>query len=322
MPVKEAATFLILTTIKFLVVLIIFCVASSDSSAAPFAPGEILVNNLFGNNLQRYSPTGTLLQTFNSPGDTGRYAAALTPEGNLATERFTAETGGINVFNPAGTLIGGFDASQFDSTFSDIAVFADGDLARSGTGTLEDTIGIFSPSGVLLHSVDTPAGFRAGGFTVGSDNVLYVTNQAGSGIAKISAAGIYLGTIPTTFGAEDLVMSPSDGTLWASKFNGNMAVHFETDGTVLGSFSTGLSGNFGGIGLAPDGNSLYLSSTNIIRHFSLSGTPLGDFNIVNSNAPEFLTVVPNGPAVPEPSTAALLVVACVVELVVRRPRGG
>jgi MYXO-CTERM domain-containing protein len=122
-------------------------------------------------------------------------------------------------------------------------------------------------------------------------------------LAKVSQAGAFLGTIGLGFAPGDLVMNPVDGTLWVSDWSNDLVEHITTTGAGLGSFSTGLSGGFAGIGLAPDGNSLYVATgdSTVIRQFDLNGNQLGDFNISSPSIPWLLTVVP----APEPSTGGL-----------------
>src|SRR5450432_3432941 len=76
----------------------------------PFQPGEILVNNLLSSNVQRYSSTGVLEQTYTGTG-TDWEGASLTPDGNLVTS-YRLKNGkvspGIDIFNPAGTQIASF----------------------------------------------------------------------------------------------------------------------------------------------------------------------------------------------------------------------
>ncbi|MEO6787434.1 MAG: PEP-CTERM sorting domain-containing protein, partial [Chthoniobacteraceae bacterium] len=121
-----------------------------------------------------------------------------------------------------------------------------------------------------------------------------------------------------SFNPIDLVMSPSDGTLWMSATD-NLVHHVKTDGAALGSFATGLNGNFDGIALAPDNNSLYVTSdsSTAVKHFGLDGSLLGSFNLTSPNQPGFLAVVP----APEPATFALLGLGAVFLAARRRRRG-
>ena len=88
------------------------------------------------------------------------------------------------------------------------------------------------------------------------------------------------------------------------------AKHITSAGLDLGSFQTGLSGEFDGLALGPDGNSLYATTfgSSVVRHFDLAGTPLSDFTI-DGEQPD----VPDGVESPtrtgSPAVAAAVAVA-------------
>ena len=274
---------------------------AANSQAAAFAPGEILVTELGTSSIQRYSVGGTLVQTFTGTGTTWE-AAALTPDGNLVTT-FRSPSPGLNIFSPTGSQLASFVPPNGEYILTDVSVFADGTLAanRSSGG-----VQFWNQTGVLLKTVSLPGISFAFGSTVGSDGILYVADPQTNNLARVSASGVLLGNVSLSFSPGDLVMNPKDGTLWVSGRSNDRVEHIKTDGTDLGSFATGLSGNFDGIGLAPDNNSLYLTSiaSRVVEHRSLNGNLLGSFALFSPSTPVFLTVVPA--ATPEPSSAALL----------------
>ena len=102
-------------------------------------------------------------------------------------------------------------------------------------------------------------------------------------------------------------MSPLDGTLWIIGRSTKNIYHYTTAGVPLGlAFASGVSvsGAATGIGIAPDGLSLYATGFEgtVIRHLDLTGVSLGDIPIDTPANPFFLTVVP----APEPGSAVLL----------------
>lgn len=287
--------------------------------AGSFVPGEILLNNLNGSNLQRYSAAGVLERTYYTGGGIQYVGAALTPDGKLVSS-YSQFGSRIEIRNSDGGQISSFAAS---GSPSDASVFANGTIAFGQQGGYSVTL--VSQTGTFLKDVnlyDAVGGAVGGaiGSTVGTDNILYVTGSKTNNLGKISQDGTFLGSIKLGFTAGDLVMSPTDGTLWVSDLLNNVVEHITTDGTVLGNFPTGLTGNFEGIGIAPDGDSLYVTTTSssVIRHFDLIGNQLGDINIVRPGTPMFLTVVPG--AVPEPSTFASLAFGAAALSLRRRPR--
>ena len=287
---------------------------ATPARAAAFVPGEILVPEFFGNSVQRYSATGTLLQTFTGTG-TGWEGASLTPAGNLVTS-YGSSGSGVDIFNPSGTQITTFFATG-NAFRGDVSVFANGTLALNDQ--INNTVQFWSQAGVLLQTVSLPGLAHPFGNTVGSDGILYVAGLDSSSLARVSAGGVSLGNVSLMFQPGDLVMNPVDGTLWVSGNFDDRAYHITTTGTVLGSFATGLTGSFESIGLAPDNNSLYVTteSSTVVKHFNLSGGLLGSFALTSPNTPVFITVVPN--AAPEPGSAALLLGGCAL-LAARRKR--
>ena len=263
--------------------------AAPAARAQAFQPGEILLNNFLGSNVQRYSAAGTLIQTYTGTGAFWE-GASLTPGGDMVTT-FRNPNGGIDIFNPSGTQVGSF-AAAVNAFPGDVSVFANGMLALNDQD--HNTVQLFSQSGTLLSTVSLPGVIDPVGSTVGTDNILYVAGKNSNNLARVSQTGTFLGTISLGFSPGDLVMSPADGTLWVSGHSNGLVEHITTAGTVLGSFSTGLTGSFNGLGIAPDGNSLYVTteSSSVIRHFGLDGIQLGDFTIASPNQPLFLTVAP------------------------------
>ncbi|MBX6313288.1 MAG: hypothetical protein IRY99_10300 [Isosphaeraceae bacterium] len=267
------------------------------------APGEILLNNFLGSNIQRYGTDGTLLQTYTGTGKAWQ-GVSLTPDGHMVTTyRINGPTNpGVNLFDPEGVQVASFGTSAITNGLpGDVSVFADGTLAindQDGNRVL-----FYSQTGDLIRAVGLSGVVHPFGSTVGSDHILYVAGLDSSNIGRVQPDGKVLSPIRLSFQPGDLVMSPLDGTLWVSDFYGDRVVHLDTAGTVLGSFSIDLTGVFAGIGLAPDGQSLYVTTqaSTVIRQFDLRGNLLGEFDIVDPRMPLFLAVVP----VPEPSGLTL-----------------
>lgn len=298
--------------------------AMSGHSAA-FVPGEILIAYEGTNRIQRYSASGTLLQTFTGtgPSSMGWVGASLTPDGNLVSIYNIPNVGsnatGVTIFNPNGTQIITFPVPG-PVFVGDVSVFPNGTLAVSNHGN--NTVQLWSQAGTLLKTISTPAW----GSTVGADGLLYVGGyDAASGnfgqLNRYDSSGAFRGGRFTNFALGDLVMNPLDSTLWVSGYTNGLVEHITTNGQVLGSFATGLSGQFGGIGLAPDNQSLYVTSksSTVVEHFDLNGNLLDSFNLISPVVPLFLTVVPA--ATPEPGCTALLLSGCVFLVFRRRSRG-
>lgn len=275
-------------------------VADQSILAGPFLPGEILVNEPGSSKIQRYSATGTLLQTFTGTG-TGWSGASLTPGGNLVTA-YRNPSVGIDIFSPNGTQTASFAATGNGNPL-DVSVFPDGTLALCDFSN--GSVQFWSQAGVQGPTVALPGITNPYGSTVGSDGILYVAGGTTNKLARVSAGGVWLGNVNLPFSPGDLVMNPVDGTLWVSGVLNEQVEHITTTGTVLGIFPSGFIGGLLGIGLAPDNKSLYVTSTQgtVVKHLGLGGNPLGSFALTSATTPYFITVVPT----PEPGSAALLV---------------
>ena len=285
------------TTHSITISLVALLFGEAAAHSAAFAPGEFLMSNFTSDNVQRYSPVGVLEQTYGSGSQS--YGASLTPDGNLVTS-FYQGGAGIRIFSPDGTQIGSFAATG-NGSIGDVSVFANGTIALNDA--THNAVQLFSQSGTLLNTVIGAS--YAYGNTVGLDNILYVASLTSNSIVKVDQTGAVLGSFAAPAAPGDLVMSPMDGTLWITGYNTNRVYQMTTGGTPIQSFATGLTGFFDGIAFAQDGNSLYVKTQNgsVIRHLDLTGTQLGDFNIVSPGGAAFLTVVP---AVPEPAITVLL----------------
>jgi VCBS repeat-containing protein len=266
----------------------------APAQAVTLQPGQILLNDYDGQAIRQYSSSGTLLQSFAGTGSSWS-GIAITPTGSLVTASRSGPSE-IKLFADTGSLTGSFASV---SGVQDVSVFADGTLAVTTFGI---TLTRYSPAGTLLGTTTLPGVSNAAGTTVGSDNILYIADAGNAQIAKVNASGAFLGTFALGFNAADLVMSPLDGTLWISNASGGTIHHYTTAGAALGSFATGFSGSAFGIGIAPDGQSLYSVSytSTAVRHLSLTGTLLDSFTVPTGNY--LMTVVP----APEPGSALLL----------------
>ena len=279
--------------------------------AQAFQRGEILIAK-YARGIERYSASGNLLQTYDAPGVTDDLAASLTPEGYLITSCNI----GLAIFSSDGTLIQSFVTPN---SHGDVSVFANGAFALN----VQDTVQFWQSPGTLLQTVSLP-GLSAGspnGSTLGSDGILCVAGNASHNIARVDSSGNFLGLISLSFRPGDLVMNPLDGTLWVSGETDELVHHITTDGTVLGSFATGFSGTFDGIGLAPDGDSLSVCDNynSGVKHFDLGGNLLDSFPDPGV-IPIFMTVVPHDFTIPAPEPGSLTLLLGSGALLARRRR--
>lgn len=280
------------------------------ASAQPFASGEILLTN-YGNGVtagkvQRYTASGSFVQSYSDGLGVNWLGAAVTPGGNLVTShqveypnpnQFTAS---VVSFSPSGTAVGSFLTSGI-AVPGGVSVFANGNVAVSGQFT--NSVTIFTPSGGTVAMA--PAGANPIGTYVGPDNVLAVAGYGNSTLSRIDQNGVLLGTVGLSFQPGG-VAAAHDGTYWLSGVKDGRAHHVTATGADLGSFLIGLSGDFYALGLTPDDQSLYVATFDgsVVRKFNTSGVQLSEFAINTPDHPVTLTVVS-----PTPEPAGVLAVA-------------
>ena len=148
--------------------------------AAAFVPGEILVEENGGSSVQRYSATGTLLQTFTGTG-TNWTGLALTPDGNLVTSHENPSMG-LDIFSPDGTQLTSFAAAG-NGFAQDVSVFPNGTLALSAYS--QNTVQFWNQAGVQGTTVALPGLANPVGSTVGSDGILYVAGLGTNNLARV-----------------------------------------------------------------------------------------------------------------------------------------
>ncbi|MEZ0256928.1 MAG: PEP-CTERM sorting domain-containing protein [Chthoniobacter sp.] len=271
----------------------------ATEAAADFLPGEILVPDEFNSVVLRYSAAGVLLQTYSAPGQFSWVGSALTPGGDWVGT-YRSPVNGVKVFDDSGLQLQSWTGTA--DRVNDVSVFANGTLALTlDNGAIERR----TQAGVLLGSTAAGLGTLLGS-TVGADDVLYFTTFNGGKLGRMNAAGVLLGTTTLGFTGGDVV-SGVDGTLWVGNVDDNTIHHFTAAGVEIGTgFASGFSGgNMYGLGIAPDGQSLYATrlSNSVMRHLDLTGASLGDIALTGSSGVNlFFTVVPT----PEPGSALLL----------------
>lgn len=299
-------------------------IAQGRATAIVFQPGEFLVNKYNAGSIQRYSPDGTYLQTYQGAGNAD-VVAALTADGRLVV----ASSGGVaratvDIFAADGTRLTTFPLNS-SGVVTDVDVFPDGTLAIIDGSNQK--VEYWTQTGMFIRTV-TSSLLAPTGSTIGSDGILYVGGSNSFNVVKFTSGGSVVGAFTTgvsgnLFRPDDIVMNPADGTLWVSGSgvlggSDGLIHHMTTSGVEISSFVATGTQNPYAIALATDHNSLYVGDFGnpVVKHYGLAGNLLGSVNF-NHSTPNRLIVVP----VPEPSAFALLGLGTLL-LAARRRRSG
>jgi hypothetical protein len=282
--------------------LLIFIATSTRSFATDLVPGDILVNNLETSNVQEYQPNGTLVHTFTGKG-TLFEGASLTPTGNLVTTYRSPSPGGVDTFSLGGLQIDTFTTPQIASNPADLSVFPNGLIAVDNQNSAAPAVDEYSPTGTFIRSITMPDAGDPFGNYVAPNGTLWVVENPGR-IFNMTETGTVLTTIDPDFsGAADLVVDPTDNSIYVTDFINDLVHHFSSTGTILGQFTTAISGPEG-IAIASD-NSLYIDGdSTLLDHYSTTGTLLSTLPLSNPGTPLFMSVIP----LPEPTSLTLLTI--------------
>jgi hypothetical protein len=291
--------------------------AVNRQAYANFHVGDFLLSNSSDslgllNNLQQYSSTGTLLQTFYAPtGTTYCEGAALTADMKLVTTIRTPSPS-IAIFAADGSLFSCFPTPQVIGGPGDVSIFADGTLAISDING--SAIRLYTQTGDFVRSITLPAGAKGWGNTCAPDNTLWVADYTGH-IYHVNESGTLLNNFAVSGTHSDLVVDPTDNSLWVADSYDNSVLHISSAGSLLKKFSTNMW-FADGIALAND-HTLYVCGefSSSLAHYSTDGTYLNSINLSGNYQPVFLNIVSS---VPEPTSLFLLALGTLVVLR-RRP---
>ncbi len=224
------------------------------------AAGNVWVTNSYGNNVQKFSSTGTLLATYGSTGNEKGKVQFKQPDGIAINET----TGNVYVASEINDRV-----LELNETGGFVAEFGS---AGEGEGQLK------SPSGVAID----PSG-----------NV-WVADNANNRIEKFSSAGAYIGAYGTKGSGEGQFSGPegiaiSGSNVYVSDLNNGRVEEFSLGGVYERQF--GSKGSGSGqmlfpceIGIDPNSGDVYVadSGNNRLDVFNSVGTYLTQFGIKGS----------------------------------------
>jgi outer membrane protein assembly factor BamB len=248
---------------------------TAAASAAPQGPTDHLIVHVQDStgvapSISRFTDDGTLNFSTGMSAPVEYHRVAFTDDGGFVTAAENPSR--IVVFSADGVEVNSFPTPELQATAFAIEVLANGEIAVS-----DGAVHYYSADGVFrMTDSSWPALFlqedRDGGLWVGapgggfSANYIRLDPNGGAPLGAFSVpfgldlaaapdGTLWLATGPPFLRIENrtrtggLISSfstqapawaleiASDGTLWASEFDGDRVVHYATDGTVLGSIS-------------------------------------------------------------------------------------
>ena len=183
--------------------------------------------------VQRWTDTGTFIDNFGQGGAAG---SAFDGAGNFWTVAPAFGNNTIQKYDSAGTAIGSSFTASVSGQWIEDMTYGSGHIWAS---TYEGHVFELDPtSGNTISSFDSIASFAGVAF---DGTYLYTTNgfSGDDSIEQRTTSGSFLGSISTGFsGGAGIGYSSTDNSFWVGYLGGEVR-HFDTTGTLLGSFIAG-----------------------------------------------------------------------------------
>jgi hypothetical protein len=248
-----------------------------------------------------------------------------TLNGNLLVANFDDA---IRQYSPNGALLGNFasfDTPTFLETDRKGNVYA---IPLAGPGPA--AAARFNAAGVLTQTFNIPDGSGINGIDADAEGNVYVVDTLSyrnSFLYKFSQNGTFLNRtlLPFVLDGDDIAIDEVGKRLFISdEFGGNQGIKmFDISGATpsfISSITTPANGTYYGVDYAEDSGDVLVTDLGNLSHdprgleYSPNGTLLREYRAFNGSTAYDIVAL----AVPEPATAALLVIGCVVASVVRR----
>lgn len=244
--------------------------------------------------------------TSNLNGPTG---IAFDAAGNAYISNQVTNT--ISKFSPQGSALATIGSSATLSTPFGLAIDSQGILyaANYGSGTPQNSVSTFDASGIFVSAITSQIN-RPVGLAFDASDRLYAGNWFQDTVSRFGADGTFQATIgPAGISGPGGLAIDSSGRLLVANENANTVSLFDAGGVLLATIgaSAGLTAP-SGLALDAAGN-IYVSSgtgstDSLISKFDSAG--VFQFSWTTPDVAAFLATQ----AVPEPSTVALMLVAC------------
>ena len=277
--------------------------ASVASADLGLNPGDILISNHGGNNVQRLQPDGTVTTLTTLPGT----PTGLTFDAN-SNLYINLEGGSIYKLDAATdtlsqiiTNLPSREGLAYDPTSNHLF------SASFGGGTIDE----LTTSGALLRSISVPGLSNPVGVSVRGGTLLFTDNGTGHIFKGTTTGSTFTQIGSVSAGNGYAVDIDTSGNIYANDFNLNKTVKFTLSGSSYtpSDFITGLNNPANGLSIGDDGSfTIDEYSANAIDTFNSDGSLRHHFTGI-ANPDELVVFAPIRQAggVPEPGSVALLV---------------
>ena len=243
----------------------LFAITGSQPHDIAFDTARNVYVASYESGVQKFSPSGTLLQTIPNPGIAD--GIVFNQSGNMYVTNNSYDAPGtadlIEKFSPTGADLGAYITSGISEPA--FPVFdASGNLFVPNVAT--NTVEKFSPAGADLGVFANTGLWGPDGTAFDAAGNLYVSNYFGSTIEKFSPNGTDLGPFITTgLSAPTGITFDHAGNLYVANFGNGTVEKFSPTGTDLGAFASGLNGpNAIAISPVPEPSSIVLFGIGVV----------------------------------------------------------
>ncbi len=260
--------------------------------------------------------SGTIIDTINSGGLDSAQGICVGSDGNLYVSsynsnqilRYDREGNFIDVFSEGSSMLNPMGMDFGPDGYLYVA-------SNNGTSNFQ-ILKVDPTNGDVSVFANTNPLFRPHGLGFGADGLMYVCTQSGGTVLKYNIfTNTYEGVFTDACSMPMDIIFDSENNAYISDYLNNRVCFFDENGNQIDLLSSGQSGNVYGLALDETSDILYVNdyAAHNVYKFDLSANLLLDtfYTGTNDTYPSFIEFVSfSTDTIPEPSTIALVLLAC------------